>query len=202
MATKETVTTEIEIYDLENMKEEVLDPKEEKRMNELREELGLEGLGEILDKEGIIPFRRLSKGEFAMWKEAFPYNHKPERFQQIIPLRILETLKICKDKNYFKSYYIYHTHDVDKDPVLMGNTEHEDNGDWYETGWYLIARWGSSLLEESEVLKMAMTNYKEKIKSDINDKIKECNEALNDLDYRIKIYFETGSKYKAKLNHF
>ncbi len=195
--TRETITTEIEIYDVKSLPDEILDPEETEKIKALSEELGLEGLGQILDSEGIIPYRRLSKGEYVTFTAAFPFVHKPEDFKQVIPLRVLETLKHCKDKEYFQKYQIIHTQDVDKDPVLLGRT---DTDSYRDDGWYMIARWGSSLISEKEIEEMAIANLREKAVTSATTKISEMKSIIENIDTHLKTYLKTGERYKAGLS--
>ena len=89
---------EIETYELQKT-EAPVEEKERKKYDKLVNELGLDGMSQLLKDEGVIPFQRLDDTQARIWKAYCPGKYKIEEYKEsIIPLRVLGLIKVCQDK--------------------------------------------------------------------------------------------------------
>ena len=155
---------QIETYLQENCSTEAAILAEDSEHKDLIESLGLNGQKRLREaaSDNIIPFPIMTKEEYLVYTLCFPEKSSPDNFlTETIPTRVLRLLKFVKDQNLFSDLVICSTESATVvDPVLIGiiNIKHPTHNFTDRTNYYLLARWGNSLLPFTKLLKQARTN--------------------------------------------
>lgn len=204
MAEKETITANeplVEIYYIEDFIGGPQETHTEAQKN-LCELLGLTGQLKVKKEEGNIPFQRLSPEEFRIWQAFCPGDHKLETYDEgIIPTRVLETIKTAKDAEHFKHYRVWTETEHNPDPVVVGFAK--GDYDWClspSDGCYLIARWGPSLTDWQDIVRLAREKYAAKAKAQLVSMVAEGKKRLESLDQLVLDYFAGRKSDDSVLN--
>lgn len=146
--------------------EGVLSPEATEQIKQKANELGLEGQIKVFEKEGVIPFHRLSEGELRIWKIYCPQGIKLKEYSDgVIPLRVMEVIGIAYTKNYFDDIFVWTEFEKDPDPILVGIKD---------KAIYLIARWGLALKSWEEIVKLAKEKWITKARASLIDNKEEA----------------------------
>jgi len=162
---------EVETYLIEENQVLISDPNELKKYQGMVENLGLEGQKELMEgNKSPIPFRPMSKEELAIYKICLPEKREVKRFRtEVIPIRVLSILALCDKEEYFKEIEVWS--DTEDDPILVGKKGYSDP-------FYLLARWGKTLIPLSELRKKAIEIYGVELKGKIKTKIDKLQSCL------------------------
>lgn len=169
---------QIETYLQENCSTEAAILAEDSEHKDLVESLGLNGQKRLRKaaSDNIIPFPIMTAEEYQVYTLCFPERCTPEDFiVETIPTRVLKLLKFVQNQNLFTEFIIHSTPSATVvDPVLIGALaiKHPTHNYTERTNYYLLARWGNSLLPFTELVKHARAVGIAKRKAAIN-KIKK-----------------------------
>jgi hypothetical protein len=156
--------------------------------------MSLKGQAELTETkdESPIPFIEMNKEQILVYKTVCPNSSPIEHFSgEAIPLKCLRSIKFCYDQEYFKSIYIWSSHDK-KDPVVIGCPKEE-----YQSK-FLICRWGYELLPYEEMKILAIKIMKEKFISKLKSFKQTADALLQDMDNTVQLYISEQIDYHIK----
>ena len=165
---------QIETYLQENCSTEAAILAEDSEHQDLVESLGLNGQKRLREaaSDNIIPFPIMTAEKYQVYTLCFPERCSPKDFiVETIPTRVLKLLKFVQDQNLFTNLVIHATSSATVvDPVLIGTLDikHPTHNYTERTNYYLLARWGNSLLPFTELVKHARAIGITKRKAAIN----------------------------------
>jgi hypothetical protein len=169
---------EVETYELQETEVPVSE-EEKEEYTKLTEDLGLEGMGELLDREGVIPFQRLDSAQKNIWNAFAPSEHRLKDYREsIIPLRVLALCKLGIDEEYFDEVRIWSESEVDPDPIAVGLV-FRDGNQYSIEAYYLIARWGEALRSWEEVVRIAREKLTRKAEVELKARLSRLKAALD-----------------------
>jgi len=132
-----------------------------------------------LIKGSIIPFKKMSLEDRRMWGVICPAEEKLTEFSgELIPLRVLEVISICNEKEYFNEMMVFSEKENKKDPILVGIT-HPDGKSWDKTYW-LVARWGEVLENMDTLFERAKVKAMAQMKVIAKDAVARATQVLDD----------------------
>lgn len=128
------------------------------------EELGLTlQIEKYSKKENVVevtfPFIPATNEQLFVYKSNFPVTTELKGFSdEVIPLRVLEIIKKAKDTNKFEKILIWHKDNsvIREDPIAVGVIKVSS----YNHVFYLLARWGDSLVPYSVLRQKAIEKFK------------------------------------------
>jgi hypothetical protein len=179
---------EVKVYTMEGGMDLMFSLEEKERYERLVEELGLSGQRIYTTNAGgtVIPFPACTTQMFESIKALFTESCEPDEFKhEVIPIRVLELIKLCRDENYFNGMKIYYSR-VIADPVLIGTKDRVN---------YLVAKWGDSLMTDQEILSEGYKAKRADIERRAKEKMKEMQDTLSDLDGAVEKAMERGWWY-------
>jgi len=200
--------TIVQKYYQEENKNLVHEQKDIEKWNQLTDSLGLKGQqGQKIDDKAPIPFTKINTKMFNIIDTLCGRYEVVEKFNaETIPLEVLEMIDLCKREGYFQKLEIKWD-DEKPDPFLIGfvgywkpysgkgeETEYKtyqeakDNGDenssiyFYDTGKYLIAKWGDVSRTFEQLRDMAIERYKRFTLAEKQKQIVELEADIKKLD--------------------
>lgn len=181
----------VETFIDRNELEHLTDEKETESYNKLCVDLGLEHLaiGEDTQVNGIP---KMNKLEREVYSYLCPTKTEIEKYTGVLPKRVLEAYKICKDNGWLeeadRGVHIW-TAKENPDPIMIVKFDYNDYG--------MIARWGDELRSFAELRKEAVRRKKIEVAKKIEEArsiVKLFDEDPNSLVESI-ILGNTGSIY-------
>lgn len=142
---------QVETYEIEDASSEASAMANDHEALELINKLGLTGQQRIMNPETVtrVPYRVAEKEELIVYRTLNPEHCKLEAYSlDAIPTRVLQVAAHAKELNYFKDLIVYYPKAgrID-DPVLVGVWEGKlDGRTWDSQLYYILARWGKTLL--------------------------------------------------------
>jgi len=168
---------DIEVAVIKETEELVFDDEKRKEWEKLIEELDLEGQRKLIEgrAKSPIPFYPLNTREAQALKILLPRRESPNAYDRSpIPIPVLGAIALAEKESYFKELVICYD-DVEPDPVVIGTTE--------EGRQYLLARWAEEKLKAlDDLIEVAKEKWKKDIKPRVENKIREYQAALDNLD--------------------
>ena len=152
---------QVETYEIEDATSEASQMANDSVALELIEKLGLDGQRRIMNKDTVtrVPYRVAEKEELIVYRALNPEQCKLEDYTlDAIPVRVLQVAAHAKDLDYFKELIVYYPKAgrVD-DPLLIGHWEGKlDGRTWNSSLFYILARWGKTLLPYEECKRKAI----------------------------------------------
>lgn len=134
----------------------------------LIEELGLTGQQQVIHPSGErLPFAEMSIEEQAVYTTCFPQHLEVEAYNRCaIPVRVLECFRDHR-KHFTHVEVWYPTSARDVDPLLVGVREHPERS-WDKT-YYLMARWGTALVDFEELATTATQMWCDDFKRQVEE---------------------------------
>lgn len=132
------------------------------------EELGLTAQLDLYKKndetkqhEPSFPFTIASNEQLFVYKSHFPKTVPLEEYNELMPFRVLEILKLAKESNKFTFFQVWTTGSGSyrNDPVLVGVIT-EGEGWSTVAKFYLLACWGDALESYAVLKQKAVDKFK------------------------------------------
>ena len=177
---------QIETYEVEDA-EWAGDEIDKEAYVALAEKIGAKKQVELVETEGAIPFQRMSDAVKNTWIAFCPSRHGIDAYAEaMIPMRVMKLAEHCIDKGYFEKIEIWAESETNPDPVMVGIAE------GLSRGYYLIARWGESLMSWPEIVKEAREKWMKTRTNDLNATITDAQGKLGRIDADADKYFNGG----------
>lgn len=180
----------VETYEIEDASSDASAMANDAAAAELIEKLGLVGQQAIMNKETLtrVPYRAMEAQEKAVWETLCDAHEKLEHYQaEPIPVRVLQAAAYAKETEMFQRLEVWYPQvaKID-DPILVGIRVEKDKRPGYDwntiTSFYLIARWGKSLLPFEKLREQAVAMLKTRRRAQLAKGISELQTALGSLD--------------------
>jgi len=161
---------QIETYEIEDATSEASAMAKDSAALELIEKLGLTGQLSLMNKETVtrVPYRAMEKAELLVYLALCDQKTAIEKYNaDAIPVRVLQCAAFAKETEMFKTLQIWYPSiaKID-DPVLVGTIEKrlypddERYANLTSTVYYMLARWGNTLLPFEQLEAMAVKMLK------------------------------------------
>lgn len=155
-----------------NELDQLEDQEKTDEYNALCIDLGLEHLA-ISEETNVNGIPKLNKLERKVYEYLCPTKIELEEYTGVLPRRVLEAYKICKDNGWLeeaeRGVHIW-TAEEDPDPIMIAKFGWNDYG--------MIARWGDELRSFTELRKEAVRRKK----VEVSKKIEEARNIVNLFD--------------------
>ena len=184
---KQTYQIQVEDFKMEEAvvgQDQTTEEQLQKR-KDLLEKLQLKEQQKMFAEDVGIPYQRLTTVGRNIWGAFCPYKAKLADFKGYIPTRVLEIIETNQIK--FGRIEVWSEEETNPDPVLVGIV-----GQDYTTtqAYYLIARWGESLLSYAEVVKIARDKWTNRRRNKLMAKIKEAEKDVATLERDADEHFD------------
>lgn len=183
---------QIETYEIEEVKGEMGNLAADSEACELIKTLGLEGQQSLVDgkTDTRFPYPEMSKKEHFVYGNTLPIRTDVSKYNAgIIPLRVLQIIAYAKTVPMITGLEIWHPESAKEDPLLVGKAKHE-NG--YSTIFYVLARWGDTLLPFASLEVKAKAAYKAKLINKLKAIKTEVDGALTRVEDIVNEKLESG----------
>ncbi len=151
----------------------------------LLEKLCLKEQQKMFAEDVGTPYQRLTRVGINIWHAFCPHVTELNDFKGYIPTRVLEIVEQTTER--FDRMEVWSEEQTNPDPVLVGvvGKEYSSNAIFY-----LLARWGESLLPYGEVVKIAKEKWLSKRRNKLNAQLKKAERDLAGLDADADAYFD------------
>lgn len=179
---------QVETYEIEDASSEASAMANDVVALELIEKLGLAGQKRISNPDTVtrIPYRVMEAREMLVYKALCDADQKLEDYSaDAIPLRVLQVAALAKESAMFGQLRVWYPQEARiDDPLLVGviktrmYPDDEKYASLTKDTFYLLARWGKTLLPFEELEQMAVKFCRARRSSQIKKAIVEANTAL------------------------
>lgn len=158
-----------------------------KNWNEKVELLQLEGQKTIVkENKSPIPFLWMNEALINTFETLCPTKTEISKFDKSpIPVELLDVVSLSVNEKYFDRIEVWYNEKV-KDPVIVGyKFREEDKDDWYQkyhAKKYLMGRWADVKASLDSLVERAKAVFIHKSKMDLNQKIKDYQRDLEDME--------------------
>jgi len=153
---------QIETYEITECQAENVQPEVAEEVVDLIETLDLNGQRKLLKRDDggkstRIPYQEMTREEQFVFRVLCPERIAVNEYDAgPIPLRVLQIVALCNEKQWFERIEIWdRTRGTVDDPVLVGVMR-----DGYYERLFLLARWGKELDEMPYLLKVAWRTWR------------------------------------------
>ena len=164
---KHITDMQVETYEVEQPTSEIAEMANDGAAVELIEKMGLDGQKRILDPKTNTrnPYRAMEAVELRIYGALLTEHQKLKDYgNDAIPLRVLQVACHANDCGMFDDLEVWSATpavSID-DPILVGTTQRKARWGGQETCYFLLARWGKSLLplEQLEAIAVKLLRFK------------------------------------------